>query len=63
MQKTEFVGFTEGFEIGLTALGFEVYLLKNYEYIDVGFKNTVTHSYKKLFKNDRTFKIVWRKTK
>lgn len=57
----DFVGFPEGFQMGLKSLGFDVYVLKNYEYIDVGIKNVVIHNYKKLLKGDRTFKKTVRK--
>lgn len=57
----DFVGFPEGFEIGLKSLGFKVSVLRNYEYIDVGIKNAVIHNYKKIFKRDKTFKNKVRK--
>lgn len=57
----DFVGFPEGFMHGLKSLGFEAFILRNYEYGNIGFKNTLIHTYKKLVHGDKTFKKKKRK--
>jgi hypothetical protein len=57
----DFVGFPEGFKFGLEALGFDVHILKNYEYIKIGTKNTLIHTYKKKLWGVKTFKKEKRK--
>ncbi|WP_293298920.1 hypothetical protein [Pedobacter sp. UBA4863] len=52
----DFVGFPEGFKLGLTALGFNVYVLRNYEYIKIGFWNTLVHTFKKVLLGVKSFK-------
>jgi hypothetical protein len=52
----DFVGFPEGFKLGLEALGFNAYILKNYEYSNLGIKNRLIHAYKKAFLRIKTFK-------
>lgn len=57
----DFVGFPEGFKLGLEALGFDVHTLRNYEYSKIGFKNTFIHIYNKIVRGVKTFKKEKRK--
>ncbi|WAC41234.1 hypothetical protein [Pedobacter sp. SL55] len=52
----DFVGFPEGFKLGLEALGFEAHILLNYEYSKIGFKNTLIHLYNKFALRKKNFK-------
>lgn len=57
----DFVGYPEGFKVGLEALGFNVHLIRNYEYAKIGLWNTLIHVYKKIVLGVRTFKKEKRK--